>query len=588
MPRETMKPSRIAWGRVIVSTLLISAIGAAAVALYFAYVTPTLPTAEVLTCIHRALEMYANESEAEWFPPTGTANNLFKLPTETLEKYVDTMPNGDLAVAFLRGECGVEVCYTGYLLPNPRTAIAFMDALATENTAFPETEVPCPVFAWDLGPPGPATTDYILRLRVGVERFLCRDIGNAAEPMAVCAKIPILWEMPDRREPAGGWVLYKDGHAEWLPYPGRFPMREFFIEWLRQHMTNQRQEASPSGSQYVSRPPSWWERGAEEPLRLPAVLKDCRPLWSLELTEVDTQPSIRLAGSMGYRVSAKEGYFVLFPEGQLFPADAKQEILRLFQISHPSGNLKPPCYLGAGHGWHWFAYTSAEVLEIRCLEWGLSGGDDRLQILIDEAALELMPRLGARAVPYLRSIVTQGTEAIRRPAIVYEGAHYESDFIAQALVSLGSIDDPSAAVALDAAFARDNPYAQRNAEALLNSAASGYFTSIYASLSISPDVQSRVAEVLSRDRTSEEIVRFAAEWVSMAHYGKCNFRQFEKMIMRMLERLPQNVYDRPLFEILGTDPPEHSGRLPFNNPYSWWDDIRQRATTAAQNAADPG
>jgi prepilin-type processing-associated H-X9-DG protein len=45
--------------------------------------------------------------------------------------------------------------------------------------------------------------------------------------------VPIMWEWPDNHSFAGGNVLYLDGHVEFVPYPGNFPMTKNFIEALR-------------------------------------------------------------------------------------------------------------------------------------------------------------------------------------------------------------------------------------------------------------------------------------------------------------------------------------------------------------------
>ncbi len=46
------------------------------------------------------------------------------------------------------------------------------------------------------------------------------------------ATVPVIWEWPTNHE-GGGHVLYLDRHIEFVPYPGRFPMTEKFMEALR-------------------------------------------------------------------------------------------------------------------------------------------------------------------------------------------------------------------------------------------------------------------------------------------------------------------------------------------------------------------
>jgi len=42
----------------------------------------------------------------------------------------------------------------------------------------------------------------------------------------------VMWEWPTNHGGAGN-VLYLDGHVEFVPYPGKFPMTEKFINELR-------------------------------------------------------------------------------------------------------------------------------------------------------------------------------------------------------------------------------------------------------------------------------------------------------------------------------------------------------------------
>lgn len=41
--------------------------------------------------------------------------------------------------------------------------------------------------------------------------------------------VPTMWELPGPGRETGGLVLYMDGHVEWVPYPGKFPMSEAFV-----------------------------------------------------------------------------------------------------------------------------------------------------------------------------------------------------------------------------------------------------------------------------------------------------------------------------------------------------------------------
>ncbi len=76
--------------------------------------------------------------------------------------------------------------------------------------------------------------DSLLLLRKGVERFLITDINNPATYIAQTSSIPVMLEWPENHEgESGGNVLFFDGHVEWMPYPGEFPMTETTISTLR-------------------------------------------------------------------------------------------------------------------------------------------------------------------------------------------------------------------------------------------------------------------------------------------------------------------------------------------------------------------
>jgi len=69
-------------------------------------------------------------------------------------------------------------------------------------------------------------------LREGVERLLITDAGNPFGGTKVQSLIPVLIERPEVHG-HGGHVSYMDGHVEFVPYPGKFPMTTAFIEGLR-------------------------------------------------------------------------------------------------------------------------------------------------------------------------------------------------------------------------------------------------------------------------------------------------------------------------------------------------------------------
>lgn len=80
---------------------------------------------------------------------------------------------------------------------------------------------------------GTAGGDVILRLQEGIENRLLPELPQHVGPLAVQPIIPVMWEVPGEREESGGWVLYMDGHVQWQPYPGPFPMTEAFVTRVR-------------------------------------------------------------------------------------------------------------------------------------------------------------------------------------------------------------------------------------------------------------------------------------------------------------------------------------------------------------------
>ncbi len=74
------------------------------------------------------------------------------------------------------------------------------------------------------------TTVY--RFREGIERFFITDINNPAGSTVAQSELPVMWDVvmtvPEEFShiPAGGNVLYMDGHVTFEKYPGEFPNSE--------------------------------------------------------------------------------------------------------------------------------------------------------------------------------------------------------------------------------------------------------------------------------------------------------------------------------------------------------------------------
>jgi prepilin-type processing-associated H-X9-DG protein len=77
---------------------------------------------------------------------------------------------------------------------------------------------------------GNGGTSTIYRLREGIERFLITDINNPAASAKAQSEVPIMWDQlatnPQAYNhiPGGANVLYLDGHATFLRYPGQAPV----------------------------------------------------------------------------------------------------------------------------------------------------------------------------------------------------------------------------------------------------------------------------------------------------------------------------------------------------------------------------
>ncbi len=78
----------------------------------------------------------------------------------------------------------------------------------------------------------------VFRLREGIERVLIRDINNPAATHVAQSQLPVMWDTfgtsasADNESgtnvynhiPGGANVLYMDGHAAYVRYPGKFPI----------------------------------------------------------------------------------------------------------------------------------------------------------------------------------------------------------------------------------------------------------------------------------------------------------------------------------------------------------------------------
>ena len=98
---------------------------------------------------------------------------------------------------------------------------------------------------------GTAGRDTVFRLREGIERYFITDINNPGATAKAQSSVPVMWDTfgtsaklgdlsKDNKSgtavfnhiPGGSNVLYMDGHAEFVKYPGAFPImdNEFLLK----------------------------------------------------------------------------------------------------------------------------------------------------------------------------------------------------------------------------------------------------------------------------------------------------------------------------------------------------------------------
>lgn len=309
-------------------------------------------------------------------------------------------------------------------------------------------------------------TAYIRRLREGVERFLITTIGDPSASGVVQGEIPILWEMPDEREVPGGWVVYMDGHTDWLPYPGNFPFTRPFISRVRVLMSTL-PDLEPIKIRADT--PARWHRppSMDSPVHGIAIeVLDCLSWGNWSIGECDRNPSVEVDGHKGYRIRYSSGFeLVLFPSEIQVGDDFKKRIWnreqenRTTNLTGAEGDRRSVFDLGTGHGFRWFALSNTLIQDNLRDCMGLVGGDDRLQSMIDADAVFLTTRIGPRAVPYLESIVT---------------GDWNPSLFAEAVMALERIPGSNSDEIIRAAFALENENAFRNAESVISASSTSY------------------------------------------------------------------------------------------------------------------
>jgi len=175
-------------------------------------------------------KMFANEHKGAWPPLADTAGLLMFRMEDIYPEYltdpnvlicptVEEEPPEGMVAWFFDDR---SYWYLGYAVANEEQGLAFVDAYrrhAETGEGFEDD------LTADAGDPIP-------RLKEGVERFFITDIENPAAGAQAQASVPAIIERPGNHE-GGAWVLYMDGHVEFLEYPGRWPMTEAFVQALQ-------------------------------------------------------------------------------------------------------------------------------------------------------------------------------------------------------------------------------------------------------------------------------------------------------------------------------------------------------------------
>ena len=176
-------------------------------------------------------KMYANEADGEFWPLLSSEGGRIMVdPSSVYPEYsndpiIYTCP-GRVVTEDLPEINDSHFAYLGYFLLNDddvqQFAIAYNEVIANGGD-----------FSANL----PVESSYgseIRRLKEGIERFIITDINQPGLPFAPQSQIPVFVEWPENHEGlSGGHVLFMDGHVEWMPYPGEFPMTESTIGALR-------------------------------------------------------------------------------------------------------------------------------------------------------------------------------------------------------------------------------------------------------------------------------------------------------------------------------------------------------------------
>jgi len=247
----------------------------------------------------------------------------------------------------------------------------------------------------------------------------------------------------------------------------------------------------------------------------------------------DRTPTVRIDGVAGYRVvlqwDGAPPYYAQDPiELVLFPdhSEVKGALkARIWPDARTEGG-RLPVYMGVGHGYHWFGYTTAMLQDNLRERMGLTGGEDRLQLLMDGGEIYLMHRLGEQAIPLLRSIVT---------------GKAENRVLAEAIMALERIPDEKSQEAIRAAFCPGNERAFENAVGIANAI-------MYAPpRRLKDSTIEIIVQALLRTGNVPELADTAVHLALFTAMG--DTREMNRIGREVLRRLPSEVVERTLDEL---------------------------------------
>jgi len=188
---------------------------------------PDAPCPNNLKQIEEALKKYADKHRGLWPAIDGRRGNLIFDGTAVYPEYLTDI---DVLRCPAGGRMQVDVTdqsyvYLGWLATNEKEGLALLDVYESLDLAERDKDIEVPRGQ------GIGVGDRLFRFRDWTERFLITDISNPGAAVDAAKHIPVIWEWPENHQ--GGYVLFKDGHVEFVPYPGKFPMTAAFQDRLR-------------------------------------------------------------------------------------------------------------------------------------------------------------------------------------------------------------------------------------------------------------------------------------------------------------------------------------------------------------------